>query len=501
MRKIEFPEDGRRLPSIILSVIMLVLFMPANVFGLGMDNLYLDNVKKMDVNIKNVFKCGAWGDLPREGGFYRVILADYYYVGTEVYIQPIESHLPGALRGEERIVKTITFPQFNNDHAEYYLENPVCREIENGMKLLLDADHYHESDKTDDGKRKVVIEIRGLGEPKIDIMKPRTECSYSAHQLQKEMNGWKEEQSRITFKSCTELEHAVELLSLKKDENGEWIFPEEERLRKHLRDSYGVNVSRNIIVMGYIDRRPSKGKPFVLVLGIDMNVGRSWATGFIAYIESQREKKLEKMAVPWALMDEWAPFGMIGLYTQKEVEGVWSEVDSAEPWDESDPLLKQALACPPCTGWLCDERPMLCFTDLNGNGLEEIHLKGRGPDFDDMVVLERTGEGMFREVLEISNGRGHWERWKKEWIFVGDMTCEGGEVCGREELGNPNCGRPLVYRFDEGGELKEDFGLRELFYPVKERPVPGGCIIDDPEGIEAYLPDGTLIRYTPSRND
>jgi hypothetical protein len=160
------------MPMIRVMIIVLLIIFPANSFALGMDNIFLDKVKDMDVNIKNVFKCGNWGERPVGGGFYRVILADYYYVGTEIYVQPIESVLPGALKAKERIVKTIAFPQFNNDHAEYYLENPVCKEIDNGMKLLLNATHTHESDERDTGESKVIIEIRGLGEPKVDIIKP-----------------------------------------------------------------------------------------------------------------------------------------------------------------------------------------------------------------------------------------------------------------------------------------------------------------------------------------
>jgi hypothetical protein len=319
--------------------------------------------------------------------------------------------------------------------------------------------------------------------------------------LQKEMNEWKGNGSRITLKTCRKQEHAVELLSLEKDDKGEWIFPEEEALRNDLQTKYGVKVPHKIMITGYMERTSAEDTSYILVLGINMHSGRSWATGFLAYMERQKKQKLEKTAIPWTLMDEWAPFGMIGLYTKKRSEGVWFEIDSAEPWKESDPLTKQARTCSPCRGWLCEDVPMICFTDLNDNGREEIHIKGRGPDFDDMVVLEITDEGTFKTIFEILNSRGHWERWRKEWIFVGDVTCEGGELCGREDLGNPNCGRPSVYRFDKAGDLKKDNLLRESFYPIEERPAPPGCTIDNPEGIEAWLPHGKFVRYLPSKKE
>jgi len=145
---------------------------PTGSFAIGISDIYLKNVANMDINIKNVFMCGGWGKTSKDSGFYRVILADYYYVGTEIYIQAIESVLTEKYRVKEKLLKTMTFPVFNNDHAEYYLENPVCKTIDNGMRVELDANHSHEDDDEYKGNRKVIIEIEGLNEPKVQILKP-----------------------------------------------------------------------------------------------------------------------------------------------------------------------------------------------------------------------------------------------------------------------------------------------------------------------------------------
>jgi hypothetical protein len=326
-------------------------------------------------------------------------------------------------------------------------------------------------------------------------------CTNFAKQLQKELSEPKYREKGLAFDSCSDLEHAIELFSLSKDSNGNWMYTEENQLRQQLWKKYGVQIPSDILVAGYIERVPPDGDSFLIVLGIGQNSDRAETAGYLASEEKKKKKIPDRKAIPRILLEGWSLFNKVGFYPVKKphvtLQGEWVDVSSADGWGTSDPMRRQARACLPCQGWLCDAAPLMCFTDFNQNGREEIHMKGHAEDFDSLLVLEIAARGKPKTLLQRDNSAGHWKNWKDQWIFIGDITCEGGEFCGNEEFGNPNCYLPPVYRFDKNGLLREDPLLVNEFYPVEEQVAPPGCAIDKPETV--LLPNGKFIRYLPSK--
>ena len=144
--------------------------------ALGISNQHLEQVAALDTRVKSVIRCGNWEE-SGVFGYYRVVLVDYFDVGTEIYVQRISTGMTPSGKAIESVVETISFPEFNNDHAEYYLEHPVCQEIKNGIALRINALSGNEQIKEDDGKRKVTITVRAVRSTRVEITRPDASSS------------------------------------------------------------------------------------------------------------------------------------------------------------------------------------------------------------------------------------------------------------------------------------------------------------------------------------
>ena len=303
--------------------------------------------------------------------------------------------------------------------------------------------------------------------------------------------------------SCRELQAATKTLPVIAVSPAQelWAYAGEQELREDLGKRFGIRFSSSILPVGAVERQSPEGRASVLVFGLEMP-RRSWA--LLALTQQERLPSPEGAA---AVLGEGALYDWVGVYPRDAEgryapDGQWLRIKSGGGWSAARPApLAEARACLPCRGWICPAEPLVCFADFNANAREEALL------IDDcqsractLRLVEDDAKGRYAVLLDEPGVSGRWARRPEGWVLVSEPFCPPGEFCGEggASLGNPNCERPDVYRFDPAaGRWSADPSLREEYYPVEERPAPWGCEVHDRKGVVVYTSEGRFVRFRP----
>ena len=303
--------------------------------------------------------------------------------------------------------------------------------------------------------------------------------------------------------TCEKLEAAAEVLPVTgiAPIEGVWSYTGELQIRDDLWKRYRIHFSTAVMPLGVIDRQPTEGKGFLLVFGLEMP-RRAW--GLLALAQHEGKVTTEGAA---AILGEGALYDWVGFYgkdAQGKVDpnGDWIKLEAGGSWSEKRPApVGEARACLPCEGWLCGKDPIACFSDFNVNRREEtLLIDDCQPYACGLRVLEPNAKGRMTVLFNEPGMYGEWTRRPESWVLVAEVFCPWGEFCGEGEasLGNPNCERPEVYRFDAGsGRLKADADLKNEYYPIENRRAPGGCRVESEDGVIVYTKDKKFVRFLP----
>ncbi|MFC5472463.1 hypothetical protein [Paraherbaspirillum soli] len=101
----------------------------------------LSKAEKLPIEMRIVRNCGNW-QYGNKNGYYRLIIGDVYDgAGSEIYVQWITN--PTQEKKSE-LIKTLAFPELNDDHAQYYFKSVDCKKIGKStyvkLKALLEHD-------------------------------------------------------------------------------------------------------------------------------------------------------------------------------------------------------------------------------------------------------------------------------------------------------------------------------------------------------------------------
>ncbi len=101
-------------------------------------------VDQLPINIRIVKSCGAWQSDNRDG-YYRLIVGGVYDgAGSEIYVQWITN---ATQEKKSELVKTLAFPELNNDHAQYSIQSADCKKV--GKSTVITAKALFEHDEND----------------------------------------------------------------------------------------------------------------------------------------------------------------------------------------------------------------------------------------------------------------------------------------------------------------------------------------------------------------
>ena len=301
--------------------------------------------------------------------------------------------------------------------------------------------------------------------------------------------------------TCERLETAAEVLPVTATEpGGVWSYTGELEIRDDLRKRYRIEFSTAVMPVGVVEREAPEGKGSLLVFGLEMP-RRAW--GLLAL--SQHEGRVTRETAA-AILGEGATYDWVGVYAKDAKGGVdpngrWIKLEAGGVWSDKRPApVGEARACLPCKGWLCGDGPIACFSDFNENRREEILLiDDCQPYACGLRVIEPDAQGRASVLFNEPGTYGQWLRRPEGWVLVAEVYCSWGEFCGEGDasLGNPNCERPDVFRFDrKTGRLAADADLRDEYYPVENRHGPPGCKVEDADGTIVYKKE-RFVRYLP----
>lgn len=300
--------------------------------------------------------------------------------------------------------------------------------------------------------------------------------------------------------SCSQLEGAAASLPVQpvSAAQGTWEYSGEADIREELWRRYQIRFSSGILPIGLIEHDAPEGPGWLIVLGLEMP-RRAW--GLLAL--SQHEGKIPH-AGPASILGEgslydWAAFYKKDPTTGVSKEGRWLKLESGGTWTQARPApVGEARGCVPCRGWLCPKEPIACFSEFNLNGREEtLLIDDCQPYACGMRLLEPNEDGRMELLLNEPGVYGQWTRRAEGWVLVSEVFCPWGEFCGEGDasLGNPNCERPDVYRFQKNGKPKADLELRDEYFPIANRKAPSVCAIENPAGVIVYTKENRFVRY------
>ena len=279
---------------------------------------------------------------------------------------------------------------------------------------------------------------------------------------------------------CQQLLTVAKKAPFTAEADGQWQFDGERQTRAALAKAHGINPPPEMIVYGYLEAKPVKDAPRVLVFGYQLgDRPREWA--LVAIAQSAGHDGSETLAES---IGERSEFERILIYKHgNPVPAVLIPTQWPEYWHARDHRPKISESCQACEGWLCEKDPIICFADFNGNGRPEYILNIGGMHFGGPSVWEEDANGRPAALTKGDGEPGDFEKRDGQWLFVPVPTCEsGGERCG---LGDSSCYRPIVSRYVAAqGRFVADVALTDLYYPIKEIAAPTGC---DTAGLADHL--------------
>lgn len=106
------------------------------------DSLLKAQVESLPIHVQKVETCGAWSQADR-AGYYRVVVVDVHEgAGSEIYVQWLTQ--PTQERRPE-LVRTLAFPELNDDHSQYAIQEMRCRKVGSGIEIAIKAQYEHDT--------------------------------------------------------------------------------------------------------------------------------------------------------------------------------------------------------------------------------------------------------------------------------------------------------------------------------------------------------------------
>jgi len=102
----------------------------------------LNEVNKLPIEYRIIKTCGNW-QAENKDGYYRLIVGDVYDgAGSEIYVQWITN---ATQEKHSELIKTLTFPELNNDHSQYSFQSADCKK--EGKFTYIKAKALYEHDE------------------------------------------------------------------------------------------------------------------------------------------------------------------------------------------------------------------------------------------------------------------------------------------------------------------------------------------------------------------
>lgn len=106
------------------------------------DSLLKAQVESLPILVQKVETCGAWTQADR-AGYYRVVVVDVHEgAGSEIYVQWLTQPTQEA---RSELVRTLAFPELNDDHSQYAIQEMRCRKVGSGIEIAIKAQYEHDT--------------------------------------------------------------------------------------------------------------------------------------------------------------------------------------------------------------------------------------------------------------------------------------------------------------------------------------------------------------------
>ncbi|GKS84892.1 hypothetical protein AVMA1855_12090 [Acidovorax sp. SUPP1855] len=125
-----------------MSRIALMAFLALPLGATASESLLTRQVESLPLSVQKVETCGAWTQADR-AGYYRVVVVDVHEgAGSEIYVQWLTQ--PTQERRSE-LVRTLAFPELNDDHSQYAIQEMRCRKVGSGIEIAIKAQYEHDT--------------------------------------------------------------------------------------------------------------------------------------------------------------------------------------------------------------------------------------------------------------------------------------------------------------------------------------------------------------------
>ncbi|GKS92859.1 hypothetical protein [Acidovorax sp. SUPP2825] len=125
-----------------MSRIALMAFLALPLGATASESLLTRQVESLPLSVQKVETCGAWTQADR-AGYYRVVVVDVHEgAGSEIYVQWLTQ--PTQERRSE-LVRTLAFPELNDDHSQYAIQAMRCRKVGSGIEIAIKAQYEHDT--------------------------------------------------------------------------------------------------------------------------------------------------------------------------------------------------------------------------------------------------------------------------------------------------------------------------------------------------------------------
>ena len=129
-------------PEMIKETIALLLSVSVFQNACAIESTLLGDVEKLPIHYRIVKTCGNW-KAENKDGYYRLIVSDVYDgAGSEIYVQWITN---ATQEKHAELIKTLAFPELNNDHAQYSFLSADCKS--EGKYTYIKAKALYEHDE------------------------------------------------------------------------------------------------------------------------------------------------------------------------------------------------------------------------------------------------------------------------------------------------------------------------------------------------------------------
>jgi hypothetical protein len=107
----------------------------------GIQSSLLDTVTQLPTAITQISRCGTWRQ-NNQSGYVQLVLGEVNSgAGTELYVRWISDPTQDE---PAKLVRTIGFPELNDDHAQYYFTSVECSTNRKIIHIKVSAQFEHD---------------------------------------------------------------------------------------------------------------------------------------------------------------------------------------------------------------------------------------------------------------------------------------------------------------------------------------------------------------------